>query len=63
MFYVAKSYYLYAQNSIETRKKERFSSMIDSGNEFLSTFPESKMGREIKVLIEISKRQISKKNS
>lgn len=63
MFYIAKSYYLYAQNSIETRKNERYSATIDAGNEFLSSFPESKSGREIKVLIEISKRHINKKNS
>lgn len=63
MYYIAKSYYLYAQNSIESRKNERYSAMIDAGNEFISSFPESKSAREIKVLIENSKRQISKKNS
>ena len=63
MYYVAKSYYLYAQNSIESKKKERFSSMVDAGNEFITAFPDSKPAREIKVLIENSKRQINKNNS
>jgi outer membrane protein assembly factor BamD len=63
MFYVAKSYYLYAQNSIESRKNERYSAMIDAGNEFISAFPDSKMGREIKVLMENSRRHIQKKNT
>ena len=63
MYYVAKSYYLYAQNSIESRKTERFSSMIDAGNEFLNTYPESKTSKEIKSLIENSKRHVNKNNS
>ena len=60
MYYVAKSYYLYAQNSIETRKAERFSATVDAGNEFLSHFPESKEAKEIRQLIESSKNQINK---
>ena len=63
MYYVAKSYYLYAQNSIETRKKERFASMVEAGNEFVNAFPDSKSAREIKTLIENSKRHINKNNS
>jgi len=63
MFYVAKSYYLYALNSIETRKAERFSATVDAGNEFLSQFPESKSAKEIRQLIESSKNQINKNKS
>jgi len=63
MYYIAKSYYLYAQNSIETRKKERFALVVETGNEFISNFPESKSAKEIKSLIENSRRQVSKNNS
>jgi outer membrane protein assembly factor BamD len=63
MFHIAKSYYLYAQNSIESRKNERFSAMIDAGNEFINSFPESRQSREIKALIENSKLKISKNKS
>jgi outer membrane protein assembly factor BamD len=63
MFYVAKSYYLYAQNSVENRKIERFAATVDSGNEFLNQFPESKMAKEIRQIIESSKNQINKNKS
>jgi outer membrane protein assembly factor BamD len=60
MFYVAKSYYLYAQNSIETRKAERFSATVDAGNEFLNQFPDSKSAKEMREIVESSKSQINK---
>ena len=63
MFYVAKSYYLYAQNSIEDRKIERFSATVDAGNEFLNQFPDSKSAKEIKDIVESSKEKISKNKS
>lgn len=63
MFYVAKSYYLYAQNSIESRKIERFSATVDAGNEFLNQFPESKSAREVREIIESSKNLINKNKS
>jgi outer membrane protein assembly factor BamD len=60
MYYVTNSYYLYAQNSIETRKAERFLATVDAGNEFLNQFPESKLAKDIKDIIESSKNQINK---
>ena len=63
MFYVAKSYYLYAQNSIEKRKIERFSATVDAGNDFLNQFPDSKSAKEVRDIIESSKNQINKNKS
>lgn len=60
MYYVAKSYYLYARNSIETRKAERFSATIDTGNEFLNQFPGSEWAKEVREIVESSKNQINK---
>jgi len=60
MYYVTKSYYLYAQNSIESRKAERFLATVDAGNEFLNQFPKSEMAKEVKDIIESSKNQINK---
>jgi outer membrane protein assembly factor BamD len=60
MYYVTNSYYLYAQNSIETRKAERFLATVDAGNEFLNQFPQSKLAKDVKDIIESSKNQINK---
>lgn len=60
MFYVAKSYYLYAQNSLESRKPERFSSTVDACNDFLNQFPDSKLAEDVRDIMESSKNQINK---
>lgn len=60
MYYIAKTYYLYAQNSVENRKAERFSATVDAGNEFLHQFPDSKSAKEVKDIVESSKNQINK---
>lgn len=60
MYYITKSYYLYAHNSIENRKAERFSATVDAGNEFLNQFPNSKLAKEVRDIIESAKNQINK---
>jgi len=60
MYYVAKSYYLYAQNSIESRKAERFSATLDAGSEFLNKYQGSKWAEEVRDIVESSKNQINK---
>jgi outer membrane protein assembly factor BamD len=60
MFYVAKSYYLYALNSIENKKAERLLATVDASNEFLNQFPESKSAKEIRQILESCKNQINK---
>lgn len=46
LFNIFRSYYLYAENSIRTKQGERFQSALDSYNEFVYQFPESKYTRE-----------------
>jgi outer membrane protein assembly factor BamD len=42
LFKILKSNYLYAENSIPGKQKERFQSALDSYNEFVYQYPESK---------------------
>ncbi len=42
MFYIVKSNYYYAKNSVDAKKRERYKTVIDTYNALLNTFPESK---------------------
>jgi outer membrane protein assembly factor BamD len=44
---VIKSYYLYASNSVDSKKVERFETVISEVNDFVNRFPESKMMSEV----------------
>ena len=44
---VIKSYYLFAVNSVEEKKLERFESVITECNDFTDRFPESKLLKEV----------------
>ncbi|RYF85997.1 MAG: DUF4331 domain-containing protein, partial [Chitinophagaceae bacterium] len=44
---VIKSYYLYASNSVDNKKVERFETVISEVNDFVNRFPESKMMSEV----------------
>ncbi|MCK4360867.1 MAG: tetratricopeptide repeat protein, partial [Bacteroidales bacterium] len=46
LFYIVKSYYKYAINSIKSKKKERYSFTVESYKNFLTIFPESDFMRE-----------------
>jgi outer membrane protein assembly factor BamD len=44
---VIKSYYLYALNSVDTKKVERFETVVNECTDFVNRFPESKMIAEV----------------
>lgn len=44
---IIKSYYRYAELSIEEKKTERFEQVITECNEFIDRFPESKFSKEV----------------
>ena len=46
MFMIIKSYYLLAQKSISTKKKERYDLAVESYLDFIDQYPTSKYVRE-----------------
>ncbi|HNL03749.1 MAG: outer membrane protein assembly factor BamD, partial [Bacteroidia bacterium] len=46
LFLSLKSAYLYAQNSIESKKEERYKSTIDHYNKLIEIFPETEYKKE-----------------
>jgi outer membrane protein assembly factor BamD len=44
---VIKSYYLYASNSVESKKLERFETVLNECTDFVNRFPESKLLSEV----------------
>ncbi|NGM63263.1 outer membrane protein assembly factor BamD [Sphingobacterium sp. SGG-5] len=57
-FLIAKSQYLYADNSYPNRQKQRFDDAIDYAQSFIEHFPESKLQSDAKDLIEGAERKI-----
>ncbi len=57
-FQVIKSYYLYASNSIETKKRERFEQVINEVNDFTDRFPDSKLMDEVNNYATLSQNNI-----
>lgn len=47
LYYTAMSSYKYAQNSIESKQKERYLDFIDDYYNFISEYPESKFRKEL----------------
>lgn len=54
LYMILKSYYTYAQKSIESKKKERYRDTIDAYNNFYSSFPESEHGKEAENIYQYS---------
>ncbi len=50
MFYIIKSNYYYAKNSINTKKQERYKTVIDAYAALLDTYPETKYKKDAAVL-------------
>jgi len=55
LYYIAKSYYLYAANSIPQKQKQRFEKMVEAYNNLLYLYPKSKYLPELKPLAEKAK--------
>jgi outer membrane protein assembly factor BamD len=54
LFLILKSSYLLADNSIISKRKERFQDAVDEYYTFISEFPESKYNKEAQKMYEIS---------
>jgi len=46
-YYIVRSYYSFAMNSVQDKKLERFQKALDSYNDFISFFADSKYRKEI----------------
>lgn len=55
---IIKSYYRFAEMSIEEKKVERFEQVISEVNEFTDRFPESKFRKEAEELLNLSQTNI-----
>jgi len=64
LYYIMKSNYLYASNSIESKKKDRFRSAIDAYGVLIEEFPQTKFLKEAESVNKNSLKEINKeKNS
>ena len=57
-YQVIKSYYLYAINSIEEKKLERFEQVVTECNDFMDRFPESKLKPEVEKYLSLSQNNL-----
>ena len=57
-FQVIKSYYLYANNSIDEKKAARFEQVLTECNDFVDRFPESKLTNEVQRYSSLSQNNI-----
>ena len=62
LFLVVKSYYLWASNSIENKKEERYKSCIESYTTFIDNCPNSKYIKEAESYYDNSLKQLDKKH-
>jgi outer membrane protein assembly factor BamD len=57
---IIKSYYRYAELSVEDKKPERFEHVIDECQDFVDRFPESKLRKDAEDYRNLSQSQIKK---
>lgn len=57
-FQVIKSYYLFAQNSIEDKKPARYEQVVTECNDFVDRFPDSKLRKEVENYMNQSKNNL-----
>jgi outer membrane protein assembly factor BamD len=55
---VIKSYYRFAQMSIEDKRAERFEKVIEECNDFTDRFPESKLSKDVEHFLTLSQTNI-----
>lgn len=58
-----KSYYRYAEMSVETKKVERFEQVITECNDFVDRFPDSKLRKEAENYLNLSQNNIKSLNN
>jgi outer membrane protein assembly factor BamD len=57
---IIRSYYRYAELSVEEKKTERFEQVIDECNDFVDRFPDSKLRKDAEDFLNQSQSQIKK---
>ena len=62
LFLITKSYYLYAQNSIESKKEERYLLAQEAFRELRESYPDSKYLKEASSFYENSAKQLTRLN-
>lgn len=60
---IIKSYYRYAELSVEEKKPERFEQVIDECHDFVDRFPESKLRKDAESYLNQSQTQIKNLNN
>jgi len=58
MLMIIRSYYRFAELSIEEKKVERFEQVISECNEFVDRFPESKLKKDVDEYLALSQKNI-----
>lgn len=59
LFYIIQSYFLYAENSIETRQLERYNNVVQAHGRLLNRFPESVFITEANKMLVVSQEKIT----
>ena len=60
---VIKSYFKFAELSIDEKKMERFEQVISECNDFVDRFPDSKLVKDVESYISLSNNNIKKLNN
>ena len=60
---IIKSYYRFAELSVEEKKVERFEQVITECNEFTDRFPDSKLKKEAENFLNLSQTNIKNLNN
>jgi outer membrane protein assembly factor BamD len=60
---IIRSYYRFAELSVEERKTERFEQVIDECHDFVDRFPESKLRKDAESYLNLSQTQIKNLNN
>jgi outer membrane protein assembly factor BamD len=60
LFYIIRSHFLYAENSIEARQIERYKEVVEAHEKLVNRFPESKFLPEANRFLTISQQQIER---
>jgi outer membrane protein assembly factor BamD len=60
---IIRSYYRYAEMSVEEKKPERFEQVIDECHDFVDRFPESKLRKDAENFMNLSQTQIKNLNN
>jgi outer membrane protein assembly factor BamD len=60
LYHIMMSSFYYAERSIKTRQSERYKSTIEAHNEFVDSYPESKMAKEAEKVLKECRERIKK---